>query len=73
MANHNIADSSTLVGWRKSSYSGSQGGGCIEVLDSYPAGVPVRDSKDPNGPAFIMSAVGWSAFVSAAKAGQLTA
>ncbi|WP_315975464.1 DUF397 domain-containing protein [Streptomyces nigrescens] len=29
-------------GWRKASYRGSSEGGCVEVLDGHPAGVPVR-------------------------------
>ncbi|WP_344291327.1 DUF397 domain-containing protein, partial [Streptomyces synnematoformans] len=37
--------------WRKSSYSNPDGGNCIEVSDDHPALVPVRDSKDPDGPA----------------------
>ena len=36
--------------WRKSSYSGSNGGGCVDVADNLPAIVAVRDSKDPHGP-----------------------
>ena len=36
--------------WRKSSYSGSNGGGCVDVADNLPGIVAVRDSKDPNGP-----------------------
>ncbi|MFC4907443.1 DUF397 domain-containing protein [Actinomadura gamaensis] len=35
--------------WRKSSYSGENGGACIEVAD-FMTGVGVRDSKDPEGP-----------------------
>ena len=37
--------------WRKSSYSGSNGGACVEVADNLPGIVAVRDSKDPHGPA----------------------
>ncbi|WP_416875724.1 DUF397 domain-containing protein, partial [Kitasatospora sp. SC0581] len=37
--------------WRKSSYSGGNGGNCIEVAPGFPGLVPVRDSKDPRGPA----------------------
>jgi hypothetical protein len=66
-----IPMSSALEGWRRSSYSGPEAGSCVEVLDGYPAGVPVRDSKAPHGPALIFSAGGWSAFVVAAKAGGL--
>ncbi len=36
--------------WRKSSYSGSNGGACVEVADNLPGIVAVRDSKDPGGP-----------------------
>lgn len=36
------------VEWRKSSYSGSNGGDCVEVAENRPTGtVPVRDSKNP--------------------------
>ncbi|CAL9451677.1 DUF397 domain-containing protein [Streptomyces sp. enrichment culture] len=57
-----------LDGWRKSSYSNDEGGSCLEVLDHHPSGVPVRDSKNPHGPALLFSAAGWSAFVRALKA-----
>ncbi|MFF7529551.1 MULTISPECIES: DUF397 domain-containing protein [Streptomyces] len=71
MTEQTIQDSSALGGWRKSSYSGPEGGSCVEVLDGYQAGVPVRDSKASNGPALVFSAVGWAAFVVAVKAGDL--
>ncbi|GAA2426336.1 DUF397 domain-containing protein [Actinomadura vinacea] len=35
--------------WRKSSYSGGNGGNCIEVAD-LPTTIAIRDSKDPDGP-----------------------
>ncbi|MGY5123856.1 DUF397 domain-containing protein [Streptomyces nigrescens] len=35
--------------------------------------VPVRDSKDPDGPALIFAAGDWSSFVSAIKRGQFSA
>jgi hypothetical protein len=63
-----IKDASALDGWRKSSYSNSEGGSCVEVLDGYSAGVPVRDSKCPAGPALVVSAGAWRAFVGMAKA-----
>ncbi|WP_229852754.1 DUF397 domain-containing protein [Streptomyces albospinus] len=53
--------------WRKSSYSNGTGGECVEVADGLPGIVPVRDSKDPQGPALVFSAAGWSSFVSAVK------
>ncbi|PGH49639.1 DUF397 domain-containing protein [Streptomyces sp. Ru87] len=62
-----------LTGWRKSSYSNSEGGSCLEVLDGQPGGVPVRDSKNPDGPALVFPATGWSSFISAVKTGALHA
>ncbi|MEV8564531.1 DUF397 domain-containing protein [Streptomyces sp. NPDC051322] len=50
--------------WRKSSYSGTNGGDCVEVADGCPVGsVPVRDSKNPSGPVLIFRADTWQAFV----------
>lgn len=51
--------------WRKSSYSNSQAGDCVEVADHIPGLVPVRDSKNPQGPALMFPADAWSAFVTA--------
>jgi hypothetical protein len=67
-----IPDASILVGWRKSTYSGNEGGSCVEVLDNYPAGIPVRDSKTPQGPALVFPPAGWSSFITALKDGHLT-
>ncbi|MFF3497867.1 DUF397 domain-containing protein [Streptomyces sp. NPDC003247] len=49
--------------WRKSSYSGNNGGDCVEVADGFPAAVPVRDSKNPTGPALLIGPDAWRAFV----------
>ncbi|MER5357494.1 DUF397 domain-containing protein [Streptomyces sp. NPDC002785] len=73
MTDRIILDASTLSGWRKSSYSGSESGSCVEVLDGHPSGVPVRDSKTPHGPALVFPAAGWSAFVAAVKDDSLPA
>ncbi|MET8702236.1 DUF397 domain-containing protein [Kitasatospora sp. NPDC004723] len=54
--------------WFKSSYS-QNGGTCIEVAPNYPGVVPVRDSKDPQGPALIFPAESFAAFVDAVRAG----
>ncbi|MFC7305310.1 DUF397 domain-containing protein [Streptomyces monticola] len=70
MAEHTIPDSSALAGWRKSSFSGNEGGSCVEILDDHPKGVPVRDSKTPHGPALLFPAASWSSFVTAIKAGD---
>ncbi|MER6553253.1 DUF397 domain-containing protein [Streptomyces sp. NPDC053741] len=61
------------VTWRKSSYSNSDGGECVEVSDDFAAVVPVRDSKSPHGPALVFAADGWSSFVSAVKDGAVGA
>lgn len=62
-----MQDPASLTGWRRSSYSNSDGGSCVEVLDGHPAGVPVRDSKDPHGPALAFGAPAWSAFIAAVR------
>ncbi|MEU9713524.1 DUF397 domain-containing protein [Streptomyces sp. NPDC047967] len=67
-----VADSSTLTGWFKSSYSGGNQGECLEVAKGH-ATVPVRDSKAAHGPAVVFSADGWSLFVTALKSGRLSA
>ncbi|UKY51647.1 DUF397 domain-containing protein [Streptomyces inhibens] len=67
MTEHTIPESATLSGWRKSSYSGAESGSCVEVLDGYPVGVPVRDSKNPHGPALVFRAAAWSSFVAAVR------
>jgi hypothetical protein len=59
--------------WRKSSYSGSQGGDCIEVADGLPGVVPVRDSKNPHGPALLFPPAAWTAFLSAVRADEFPA
>ncbi|MFF7616493.1 DUF397 domain-containing protein [Streptomyces lavendulae] len=51
-----------VTAWRKSSYSGDNGGECVEVT-SQPALVAVRDSKNPEGPAFTVSPAAFAAFV----------
>ncbi|MFD0278786.1 DUF397 domain-containing protein [Kitasatospora sp. NPDC127111] len=61
----------THPAWRKSSYSGSEGGNCIEVADGVPNAVPVRDSKDPGGPVLTFAADAWQAFIDAIRAGEL--
>jgi hypothetical protein len=56
--------------WFKSSYS-NNGGQCIEVAPSFiPGAVPVRDSKDPQGPALVFGADAFTAFVQAVKADE---
>ncbi|GHC42607.1 DUF397 domain-containing protein [Streptomyces flavofungini] len=49
--------------WRKSTYSGGGGGDCLEFADNIPGTVPVRDSKNPTGPALHFPPTAWSAFI----------
>ncbi|MEU1308904.1 DUF397 domain-containing protein [Streptomyces cinnamoneus] len=53
--------------WRKSSHSGagdeSGQNSCLEVADHIPGLVPVRDSKNPQGPALVFPAPAWAAFI----------
>lgn len=59
----------TYAAWRKSTYS-AQEGQCVEVADEFPGHLPVRDSKDPDGPALIFPTASWQSFVSALQAGE---
>jgi hypothetical protein len=69
MAEHTILNAAELSGWRKSSYSGNNADSCIEIIDGHPSGVPVRDSKDPHGPALVFPTTAWSSFIAAVKTG----
>ncbi|MFI1620579.1 DUF397 domain-containing protein [Streptomyces lydicus] len=57
--------------WRKSSYSNGEGAACVEVAGGHPGVVPVRDSKNPHGPALVFPISRWSSFVAAVKTGEL--
>ena len=66
----------TSAAWRTSSYSGGNGGQCIQVatLTSNP-GSPghlcaVRDSKNPSGPVLVFGTRHWHVFTTAIKAGR---
>ncbi|RNG22410.1 DUF397 domain-containing protein [Streptomyces botrytidirepellens] len=62
--------------WVKSSYSDANGGQCVEVSRTFTrthGAVPVRDSKNPHGPALIFPAEGWSSFVSGLIRGEFPA
>lgn len=53
---------STDLHWFKSSYSGDQGGNCVEVA-TCPRTIHVRDSKDLTVPALTVSPTSWTSFV----------
>jgi len=55
--------------WRKSSFSGSTGGDCVEVamLEGH---VAVRDSKNPSAGALVFTHNEWRAFLAGANEGE---
>lgn len=55
--------------WFKSSYSGGEGGDCLEAALT-PATVHLRDSKHPAGPHMTLSPTAWSAFLSGKFTGE---
>ncbi|MGW1074841.1 DUF397 domain-containing protein [Streptomyces sp. NPDC002537] len=66
----------TTAIWHKSSYSQGQNDLCIEVAARrFPGTVPIRDSKNPHGPAITPPTTAWSTFVTAVAAtnGDLSA
>lgn len=67
-----IPDASIFTSWRRSSYSGSENGACVEVVDNLPGVTPVRDSKVPEGPALVLPEEAWSAFLAGVKGGDLS-
>jgi hypothetical protein len=55
--------------WRKSSYSSSNGGNCVEVASNLPGVVAVRDSKDPEGGALVLAPEAFSALTEGIRSG----
>jgi hypothetical protein len=61
----NIAESSAVASdhvWFKSSYSGTEGGDCVEVAADTGV-VHIRDSKAVAGPVIRVSREAWAGFV----------
>lgn len=52
--------------WRTSSYSSDGSGNCISIAERT-AGIGVRDSKIPTGPAFLVGRAAFTAFVDHVK------
>jgi hypothetical protein len=48
--------------WKKSSYSGGNGGGCVEVGAPQAGRVLVRDTKDRQGPVLRFTPGAWRRF-----------
>ena len=49
-----------MVGWRKSTYSGGNGGECVEVASA--GTVMIRDTQDRDGVTLTVPAPAWRAF-----------
>jgi hypothetical protein len=65
MTDHDLS----RVEWRKSSYSGSSGGECVEVAAIRRVNA-VRDSKDPEGGYLLLERAEWAALLSQIKQGS---
>lgn len=61
----------TRAPWRKSSYSGGNGGSCVEVAP-VPGMVGVRDTKDRARGHFAVTRAAWQEFAAAAASGQFS-
>ncbi|MCP9953857.1 DUF397 domain-containing protein [Actinomadura madurae] len=55
--------------WRKSSFSGSEGGNCVEVA-GVASVVAVRDSTDPDGPRLAFGRAAFGALARDIRAGR---
>jgi hypothetical protein len=55
--------------WVKSSYSGNGGANCLEWAPTCRNSglVPVRDSKNPHGPALTFKPSAWTSFITAVR------
>ena len=60
------ADLSRAV-WYKSTFSNGSGGNCVEAACNLPGIVAVRDSKNPDRPALVVSDQAWSEFLQGIK------
>jgi hypothetical protein len=71
MAIRNGMQASDLdVTWRKSSWSGPQGGNCVEFAKLPDGQVAIRNSRHPSGPALVFTPGEWDAFSKAVVGGE---
>ena len=72
------SDQCVEVSWHKASFSGNDGGNCVEV-SAVPGSyhpvkegteVLVRDSKNPDGPVLEFTAAEWDAFLAGLRNGE---
>jgi hypothetical protein len=55
-----------LAGWRKSSHSGSNGGGCLEAA-GHDSQILIRDTQDRSGPVLGFDPAAWRRFTTQLK------
>lgn len=56
----------SAANWIKSSHSGTNGGDCVEIAPAiHDSAVPVRDSKNPDGPVLVIDRSAWRSFIAA--------
>ncbi|MGW0772684.1 DUF397 domain-containing protein [Streptomyces sp. NPDC002835] len=65
MTNAEASAATSELAWFKSSYSGAEGGDCVEIAAGT-AAVHVRDSKDVTRPVLTVSRAAWDGFVASA-------
>ncbi|CAM5585061.1 hypothetical protein SALBM311S_04280 [Streptomyces alboniger] len=56
------SDAALELGWFKSSYSGAEGGDCVEVAAAVD-GIHIRDSKIRSGPVLTVAPDAWARLV----------
>ena len=56
----------TSAKWRRSSYSGNNGGQCVEVADAAPV-ILVRDTKNRAGQTLAFTAEAWQRFAASLR------
>ncbi|SCK50791.1 DUF397 domain-containing protein [Streptomyces sp. WMMB 322] len=63
------------AGWVKSSYSGNGGESCVEWAPTHvnSGAVPVRDSKNPDGPALTFGLSAWTSFIASVQQDEVPA
>lgn len=66
MSDREPKSSTAELAWFKSSYSGDEGGQCVEVA-TCPGTVHVRDSKDTTRPGLAVGPDAWASFLALAS------
>lgn len=62
--------------WTSSTYSQANGGECVQWAPDHARAscvVPVRDSKNPQGPPLLFASAAWTSFIAAVRDGEFPA